>query len=115
MAKRSKDRETVSRALADDPAAYEDGWVVDDRPAFEDREPEVLVSRSLRLSVTTYEEVGRIAAERAVSPSSLMRQWIEDGLARAQAEDGRPPDPISLVDRVQTDVARLARALRRAA
>jgi hypothetical protein len=90
----------------------ETGWEIDDRPAFEDREPELLVSRSLRLSVATYEEVRRIASARHMSPSTLMRQWIEDGLASAQ-EEGQPADPVSLVGRVQADVARLARVLRR--
>jgi hypothetical protein len=115
MSKKTKDTELMRQALADDPAAYESGWHVDDRPAFEDREPEVLVSRSLRLSITTYQEVSRIAGERGLSPSTLMRQWIEDGLAAAQEDDSRPTDPVSLVDRVQTDVARLAKALHRAA
>lgn len=100
------------RTAGNDPA-NEHGWRVDDRPAFDDREPEVLVSRSLRLSVPTYEEVRSIASKRGVSASTLMRQWIEEGLARVQEEEGRLTDPVSLVDRVQTDVARLARALRR--
>jgi hypothetical protein len=44
-----------------------------------------------------------------------MRQWIEDGVAAATEEAGQRTDPVSLVDRVQTDVARLAQALRKAA
>jgi hypothetical protein len=115
MTKRSKRTETGGKPIADDPAGYEHGWDVDDQPGFEDREPAVLVSRSLRLSVATYEETRAIADKRGASPSTLMRRWIEDGLARAQEEEGRPPDPVSLVDRVQTDVARLAQALRQAA
>lgn len=105
----------IKRARAGDPAAYQGDWHVEDGPMFEDREPEVLVSRSLRVSVTTYEQVRAIASARGMSPSSLMRQWIEDGVAAATEEAGQRADPVSLVDRVQTDVARLAQALRSAA
>ena len=105
----------MKRARAGDPASYEGDWEVEHEATFADREPEVLVSRSLRVSVTTYEQVRTIAAARSVSPSGLMRQWIEDGVASAQDEGGAVPDSVSLVDRVQTDVARLASVLRRAA
>lgn len=44
-----------------------------------------------------------------------MRQWIEEGVVAAQEEAGHAAGPVSLVDRLQTDVARLARAIHRAA
>jgi hypothetical protein len=107
--------EVLRQARAGDLAGYQGEWQAEDQPAFEDREPEALISRSLRVSAATYAEIRAIAAARRMSPSALMRQWIEDGVAAAQDEHNGPPDPASLVDRVQTDVARLARALRKAA
>lgn len=82
MSKKSDD--VLARALAGDPTAYEGDWEVDDSIRFSDREPEVLVSRSLRVSVATYDQVRLIAAARAVSPSALMREWSEDCVAGAR-------------------------------
>lgn len=113
MSRKSDD--VLARARAGDPAAYEGDWEVDDSIRFSDREPEVLVSRSLRVSVATYDQVRLIAAARAVSPSALMREWIEDGVAAAREQSEHPADVVSLVDRVQADVNRLASVLRRAA
>lgn len=110
-----KSDELMARARAGDPTAYEGDWELDDSALFSEREPEVLVSRSLRVSVATYDQVRSIAAKRGLSPSALMREWIEDGVAAAQDGSGRLADPVSLVDRVQTDVNRLAQVLRSAA
>ncbi len=42
---------------------------------------QAMVSRSVRLPVTTYERVRAAADARGIGVTTLMRQWIEAGLA----------------------------------
>lgn len=42
---------------------------------------EVLVGRSVRLPLRVDEALKRVARERGTTPSSLIRQWVEAGLA----------------------------------
>lgn len=53
----------------------------------------VMVSRSLRLPLDMEQRIKAAAAEHGVTTSALIRQWIELGLASAEADK-----PISLAD-----------------
>ncbi len=58
--------------------------LVGDRPAAELPTPDTdvpMVSRSVRLPVDTYERVRAAAEARGIGVTTLMRQWIEAGLA----------------------------------
>jgi hypothetical protein len=52
--------------------------VTDDGPADGDQP---MVSRSVRLPLATYERVRAAADARGIGVTTLMRQWIETGLA----------------------------------
>ena len=58
--------------------------LIDDRPDAQIPPPESdipMVSRSVRLPLDTYERVRSAADERGLGVTTLMRQWIEAGLA----------------------------------
>jgi predicted DNA-binding protein len=58
--------------------------LIDDRPDTQIPPPESdipMVSRSVRLPLDTYERVRSAADERGLGVTTLMRQWIEAGLA----------------------------------
>ena len=58
--------------------------LIGDRPAAELPVPDTdvpMVSRSVRLPVDTYERVRAAAEARGIGVTTLMRQWIEAGLA----------------------------------
>lgn len=64
----------LSAELAEGAAAESNGPVAD-------ADPEVLVGRSVRLPLRADEALKRVARERGTTPSDLIRQWIEAGLA----------------------------------
>lgn len=58
--------------------------LIDDRPDAQVPPPDSdvpMVSRSVRLPLDTYERVRSAAEERGLGVTTLMRQWIEAGLA----------------------------------
>ncbi|MET8083322.1 hypothetical protein [Micromonospora sp. NPDC005237] len=58
--------------------------LIDDSPAVDLPTPDTdvpMVSRSVRLPLETYERVRAAADARGIGVTTLMRQWIEAGLA----------------------------------
>jgi predicted DNA-binding protein len=58
--------------------------LIDDRPGVHVPTPDTdvaMVSRSVRLPLDTYERVRQAADARGLGVTTLMRQWIEAGLA----------------------------------
>src|SRR5947207_174445 len=87
-------------------AAAQAGQDIDDRPGVGQWEvsaeamapsahPQgtVLVGRSLRMSMDTYERIKAAATARGTTWSALVRDWIEQGLQAA--ESGVELDPIA--------------------
>lgn len=80
----SNRRRVVRDALERDLSAeLAEAAEVDDTPAPEptDTDLEVLVGRSVRLPLRTDEALKKVARERGTTPSTLIRQWVEAGLA----------------------------------
>jgi hypothetical protein len=83
---RDRIRDTVAHAmvtdlsdvLRDGPDAHVDLPTVVDS--------EIMVGRSMRLPAALDASVREIAARRGVKPSTLIRQWIEAGVADEQAD-----------------------------
>jgi predicted DNA-binding protein len=86
--------DTVADLIGDRPSA--------DLPAPDSEVP--MVSRSVRLPLDTYERVREAADARGLGVTTLMRQWIEAGLA-----DLDDSTTVSLAD-VRRALAALARA-----
>jgi len=55
--------------------------------------PEVMVSRSLRLPTDVFDELTALAADQGIAWSTLVRQWVIDGIAAAREHAGQPVDP----------------------
>jgi predicted DNA-binding protein len=72
-------------------------------------EGEVMVVRSIRLPVDLELRAKGIAEARGVPYSSLIREWIADGLERAEAGDQR--DPLSELHRIADAAQRAMRVL----
>jgi predicted DNA-binding protein len=80
--------------------------LIDDHPAAEIPAPDTdvpMVSRSVRLPLDTYDRVRAAAEARGLGVTTLMRQWIEAGLA-----DLDDSTTVSLAD-VRRALAALAR------
>lgn len=80
----SSRRKVVHDALSRDLSSeLEKGALVDAEPvpAATEADLEVLVGRSVRLPLRADEALKRVARERGTTPSTLIRQWIEAGLA----------------------------------
>jgi hypothetical protein len=71
----------------------------------------VLVGRSLRMSMDTYQRIKAAAGVRGTSWSALVREWIDQGLDAA--ESGAEPDPIAELHRSIDAATRALRALER--
>jgi hypothetical protein len=69
----------------------------------------VLVGRSLRMSMDTYQRIKDAATARGTSWSGLVREWIEQGLDAAEA--GARPDPIAELHRSLDAATRALREL----
>ena len=54
---------------------------------------EVMVSRSLRLPTDVFQELTTLASERGVAWSTLVRQWVVDGIVAAKQATGADLDP----------------------
>jgi hypothetical protein len=55
--------------------------------------PEVMVSRSLRLPTDVFEELVTLASAQGVAWSTLVRQWVIDGIVAAKHAAGAEIDP----------------------
>lgn len=79
----SSRRRVVQDALARDLSAeLADGAEVQESAEpVTDADLEVLVGRSVRLPLRADEALKRAALERGTTPSTLIRQWVEAGLA----------------------------------
>jgi hypothetical protein len=88
-------------------------WEVSEQPMTASAHPDgsVLVGRSLRMSIDTYERIKATAAARGTSWSALVREWINQGLEAA--ESGATPDPIAELHRTIDAATRALRALER--
>ncbi|MGH3275355.1 MAG: hypothetical protein ACRDNZ_13670 [Streptosporangiaceae bacterium] len=53
---------------------------------------------SLRIPVAQLEDLRQLAADRSVTPSALMREWV---LERVTAEKAGQPDPVRLWERLR--------------
>jgi hypothetical protein len=71
----------------------------------------VLVGRSLRMSMDTYQRIKAAATARGTTWSALVREWIEHGLQAV--ESGAAPDPIAELHRSIDAATRALRALER--
>jgi hypothetical protein len=71
----------------------------------------VLVGRSLRMSMDTYQRIKAAAAVRGTTWSALVREWIDQGLEAT--ESGAEPDPIAELHRSIDAATRALRALER--
>jgi len=86
---------TSTQAMA--PSAHPDGTV--------------LVGRSLRMSMDTYQRIKAAATARGTTWSALVREWIDQGLEAA--ESGASADPIAELHRSIDAATRALRALER--
>ncbi|HEY3717765.1 MAG TPA: hypothetical protein VGL39_24840 [Jatrophihabitantaceae bacterium] len=88
-------------------------WETSTQPMAPSAHPDgpVLVGRSLRMSMDTYERIKASAEARGTTWSALVRDWIEQGL---DAAESRPaPDPIAELHRSIDAATRALRALER--
>jgi hypothetical protein len=77
--------------------------------------PEVMVSRSLRLPTDVFEELTALAADQGLAWSTLVRQWIIDGIAAAREHAGQPLDPAIELERGVEMITHAASRLRQRA
>jgi len=71
----------------------------------------VLIGRSLRMSMDTFQRITAATAARGTTWSALVREWIDEGLDAA--ERGETPDPIAELHRSIDAATRALRALER--
>ncbi len=71
----------------------------------------VLVGRSLRMTMNTYQRIKAAADASGTTWSALVREWIDQGLATV--ESGQAPDPIVELHRSIDAANRALRALER--
>jgi hypothetical protein len=88
-------------------------WETSAQPMAPSTHPEgtVLVGRSLRMSMDTYQRIKAAAAAQGTTWSALVREWIDQGLQ--VAESGAEPDPIAELHRSIDAATRALRALER--
>ena|SRR5688572_19900567 len=74
--------------------------------------PEIMVSRSLRLPTDVFEELTTLAAEQGIAWSTLVRQWVIDGIAAAREGAGKQVDPAIELQRGVEMITHAANRLR---
>ncbi len=109
-----KAEDLLARAVADQDIDDEPGvgrWQVSGEPipATDHPDGEVMAGRSVRMPLTTYERIRTIAETRRMSVSRLIREWIDEGLARAEANE--QGDPVVELHRSLDAAQRALRAL----
>jgi hypothetical protein len=105
----------LAEAMAGEDINHEPGvgpWEITDQPIKPSTHPagEVMIGRSVRMPLTTYERIRAIADSHGTSPSQLIRRWIDDGLAHATAGDD-PADPVTELHRAIDAATRALHAL----
>jgi len=73
-----------------------------------DQEPEVMVGRSVRMSMSMYRRIDKLAGRRRTSVSALIRSLIELGLDAAEQSD----DPETHLRRVIAEAERALHQVR---
>jgi hypothetical protein len=106
--------ELLAAAMAGQDISDESGvgsWQVSHEPMQPSNHPdgEVMVGRSVRMPLATFERIRAMAEGRRVSVSRLIREWIDDGLD--QAETGEQRDPVVELQRTIDSATRALRAL----
>ncbi len=91
-----KTEELLAKAMADQDIDEQAGvgeWQVSREPivASDHPEGEVMVGRSVRMPLATYERIRAVAEVRRMSVSRLIREWVDDGLERAEASGRNDP------------------------
>ena len=104
----------LAEAMADrdiDHAPGVGAWQVSDEPITPTGHPdgEVMIGRSVRMPLETYERIRAVAQSGRTSVSRLIREWIDEGLA--QAEAGVRHDPVVELRRTIAAATRALRAL----
>lgn len=51
-----------------------------------------MVSRSIRMEQSVMSEIRKVAAKQGMPVTQLMRQWVQQGLERAKAEESSTPN-----------------------
>jgi predicted DNA-binding protein len=88
-------------------------WASSTTPMVPSAHPDgtVLVGRSLRMSIGTYQRIKAAASARGTTWSALVREWIDQGLETAEA--GASADPIAELHRSIDAATRALHALER--
>jgi hypothetical protein len=110
----SRTNDLLAAAMADQDITAEPGvgqWRVEHEPIQPSSHPdgEVMVGRSVRMSLATFERIRAVAQARRMSVSHLIRDWIDDCLD--QAENGVQHDPAVELRRTIDSATRALRAL----
>ena len=74
--------------------------------------PEIMVSRSLRLPTDVFEELTALAADQGIAWSTLVRQWVIDGIAAVREQAGQQVDPAIELQRGVEMITHAANRLR---
>ena len=104
----------LADAMADrdiDNAPGVGAWQVSGEPITVNSHPdgEVMIGRSVRMPLDTYERIRAVAQAGRTSVSRLIREWIDEGLAEAEA--GVRHDPVVELRRTIDAATRALRAL----
>ena len=110
----SRTRELLTAAMAGQDITGEPGvgpWRIEHEPMAPSDHPdgEVMVGRSVRMSMATFERIRTVAEAQGTTVSRLIRDWIDDGLD--QAENGAQHDPAVELRRTIDSATRALRAL----
>jgi hypothetical protein len=106
--------ELLAEAMADrniDKAPGVGDWQVSAEPIAANSHPdgEVMIGRSVRMPLETFERIRAVAQAGRTSVSRLIREWIDEGLT--QAEVGVRHDPVVELRRTIDAATRALRAL----
>lgn len=74
--------------------------------------PEIMVSRSLRLPTDVFDELTALANDQGIAWSTLVRQWVIDGITAAREHAGEHVDPAIELQRGVEMITHAANRLR---